>query len=265
MDRIRCLKRRPLLAAALGLVLINSSLVRADDPGEQDSRALSALEQMGSYLRSLTSYRLSASSNTDQTLETGQTVEFHHQTELAVVQPNKLQLSVENQGSKRDLTYNGKTFTLYESRTGYFASGDAPENIDLLLDRLHDHYDIQLPLVDLFRWNTDTAKDVGISSALYIGTDVLAGETCTHYAYRQPDIDWQLWIRQGSKPLPCRLVITRRDDADHPRHSVSFHWDLNKPIGAKTFEFLPPAGARKVPLVELQPRSPSAPVQGAKP
>jgi hypothetical protein len=34
---IRRLKRRPLFAALLGLVLINSSLVRADDPGEQDA------------------------------------------------------------------------------------------------------------------------------------------------------------------------------------------------------------------------------------
>jgi hypothetical protein len=265
MDRTRRINPRPLLAAVLGLMLINSPVVRADDPGEQDSRALTALEQMGTYLRSLTRFRLSAISSTDQVLETGQTVEFLHHTELVVVQPNKLQLSVDNQGAKRDLTYDGKTFTLYESRTGYFASGEAPKSIDLLLDKLHDHYDIQLPLVDLFRWNEATAKDVGISSALYIGTDVLAGETCTHYAYRQPDIDWQLWVREGSKPLPCRLVITRRDDADHPRHSVSFHWDLNKSIAAKTFEFVPPASARKVPLVELEPPSPATPAPGAQP
>ena len=87
-----------------------------------------------------------------------------------------------------------------------------------------------------------------------IGDDTLDGKACTHYAYRQPDIDWQLWIRQGPQPLPCRMVISRRDSAEQPRHSIDYHWQLDGAIKPQAFEFVPPAGARVVPLQQLQPQ-----------
>jgi len=221
---------------------------------ELDPKALTALEQMGGYLRSLQQFRIDAHSHTDQVLENGQTIEFSHQTRLLAMQPDKLQVSVESDGSRRSLFYNGKRFTLYDSRNGYFASQDAPADIGGLLDQLSERYGIELPLADLFRWNPATAKEVGISSALLIGRDTIDGQTCTHYAYRQPDIDWQLWIRQGAQPLPCRLVISRRDTAEQPRHSVNYQWQLNSPPAPKDFEFTPPAGARSVPLQQLEPQ-----------
>lgn len=237
------------LITVLGLSLAALHGQAAD--AELDRQALDALPRMGSYLRALPHFRISAQSHTDQQLENGQTLEFQHHTELRAVQPDKLQVTVESQGQTRSLYFNGQTFTLYSSANGYFAHGPAPASIDRLLDRLNERYSIQLPLADLFRWNTSTASDIGIISAVLIGDETLDGERCTHYAYRQSDIDWQLWVRNGEQPLPCRLVISRRDDPERPRHSVDLHWDLKRPIPAKAFEFTPPAGARRVPLREI--------------
>lgn len=218
---------------------------------ELEPRALVALDQMGAYLRSLQQFRLDASSHTDQVLENGQVVEFSHQARLLARQPDKLQVSLESDGKRRSLFYDGKRFTLYDSRSGYFASQAAPADISGLLDQLSERYGIELPLADLFRWHPGTAKDVGISSALLIGNETIDGNACTHYAYRQPDIDWQLWVRQGPRPLPCRLVISRRDTPEQPRHSVNYHWQLDRGIKPQDFEFVPPPGARAVPLQQL--------------
>lgn len=232
-------------------LLLSASCAWAE---EIDPKALSALEQMGSYLRTLQQFRINASSQTDQVLDNGQVVEFNHQTHLLAVQPDKLQVSVETDGSRRSLFYNGKVFTLYDSRSGYFANQAAPSNIGQLLDQLSERYGIELPLADLFRWAPGTAKDVGISNAVMIGGDLIEGQACTHYAYRQPDIDWQLWVRQGPQPLPCRLVISRRDTPEQPRHSVNYQWVLNPLVNSRDFEFTPPAGARSVPLQQLEPK-----------
>jgi hypothetical protein len=221
---------------------------------ELELRALVALDQMGAYLRSLQQFRLDASSHTDQVLENGQVVEFSHQARLLARQPDKLQVSLESDGKRRSLFYDGKRFTLYDSRSGYFASQAAPADISGLLDQLSERYGIELPLADLFRWHPGTAKDVGISSALLIGNETIDGNACTHYAYRQPDIDWQLWVRQGPRPLPCRLVISRRDTPEQPRHSVNYHWQLGRGIKPQDFEFVPPPGARAVPLQQLGPQ-----------
>ena len=79
---------------------------------ELDPKALTALEQMGGYLRSLQQFRIDAHSHTDQVLDNGQTIEFSHQTRLAAMQPDKLQVSVESDGERRSLFYNGKAFPL---------------------------------------------------------------------------------------------------------------------------------------------------------
>ncbi|MGY2198043.1 DUF2092 domain-containing protein [Pseudomonas gingeri] len=245
---------RHALITLLGLMLCGGPVRAADS--ELNANALNALQRMGTYLRSLTHFRISASSHTDQILDSGQTLEFSHRTELQAVQPDKLQITVSNGELTRSLYYNGQTFVLYNSRHGYFARSEAPPRIDQLLDQLNERYGIELPLADLFRWNSTTAAEVGIDTALYIGSEQVDGETCTHYAYRQPDIDWQLWVRDGDQPLPCRLVISRRDLAEQPRHSVDFHWDLKRPSPASAFEFNPPAGALAVPLRALDAAQP---------
>jgi len=218
---------------------------------ERDPQALGALQAMGKYLHGLSHFTLAADSETDQTLDTGQVVEFHHRTDMLVVQPDKLHVSVQQPTSARQFFYDGKQFALYDGQYGYYTNGPAPATIDALLDEINARYGIELPLADLFRWSTTTADEVGISDALVIGDERLNGYTCTHYAYRQPDVDWQLWMRKGAEPLPCRLVISRRDVPERPRHSVDFEWDLEHVPATGSFAFVPPANAHQVPLQRL--------------
>ncbi|MCU1769488.1 DUF2092 domain-containing protein [Pseudomonas protegens] len=237
------------LAALLGLLWAGAPLHAAD---ELEPRALGALQQMGSYLRSLREFAIQADSVTDQLLESGQAVEFRHHTELLAQRPDRLRVSVESQGARRSLYYDGEAFTLYDSRGPYYARAPAPASIDALVQRLSDNYGIELPLADLFRWDADTAQKVGLTSALYIASETLGDQRCAHYAFRQSDIDWQLWLREGPRPLPCRLVISRRDSPEQPRHSVDYRWQLKPAPSAASFAFKPPAGATQVPLRRLE-------------
>ena len=45
-----------------------------------------------------------------------------------------------------------------------------------------------------------------------VGPSVVGGVTCEQYAFRQADIDWQIWIQLGDYPLPRRLVATTTTD-----------------------------------------------------
>lgn len=231
-----------------GLLLALALHAHAGDPSAIEPAAVQALKQMGSYLRSLKQFGVEARSQTDQVLDNGQTVEFRHTTRLLAQQPDKLLVSVDNQGIHRTLYYNGKRFTLYQSPSPYYASAPAPANINALIDLLNSRYGIELPLADLFRWNANTVRQAGLRSAVLIGSETLDGQRCDHYALRQDAIDWQLWLREGEQRLPCRLTITRRDIPEQPRHSVDFTWQLTPAISAHSFDFDPPAGAQEVPL-----------------
>lgn len=236
-------------------LLLGLCLASGAQAAERDPQALKVLETMGTYLHGLPHFALGADSETDQTLDSDQVVEFHHRTDVLVVQPDKLQISVQQPTSARQFFYDGKQFALYDGQYGYYTNGPAPATIDALMDDIAARYGIELPLADLFRWGKTTADEVGISDALVIGDEQLNGYTCTHYAYRQPDVDWQLWVRKGPAPLPCRLVISRRDVPERPRHSVDFDWDLDRVPAPGSFTFVPPANAHQVPLQRLAPPS----------
>jgi hypothetical protein len=244
-----------LVVGLIGLGGMTFNAVAADEsvaaPAEKDPRALKVLQDVGAYLRTLKHIHLNATSDTDQVLDNGQTVQFNKLTELIATQPNKLRISVADGPHRRTLFYNGKHFVLFDQGQRFYAEGPAPANIDALLDDMNTRYGVVLPLADLFRWTSGTADEVGISSALYITDQDIDGQLCAHYAFRQPDVDWQLWVHPGPRPLPCQLVITRQDVEGKPRHSIRYHWINDKEAPASAFEFSPPAGTRPVPLREI--------------
>ena len=75
---------------------------------------------------------------------------------------------------------------------------------------------------DLFEWGTPAAPVDKIESAMNAGQDFIGKDSCDHYAFRQGNFDWQIWITTGAKPLPRKLVITNRADEARPQ-SVSYH------------------------------------------
>jgi hypothetical protein len=208
---------------------------------------------MGTFLRGLKHLHLSADSDTDQVLDNGQTIQFSYRTELIASAPDKLRVSVIDGPYRKTLFYNGKRFVLFDQGQRYYASGEAPSTIHALLEDMNQRYGVVLPLADLFRWNATAAQEVGISTALYINDQEIDGRLCAHYAYRQPGVDWQLWVHLGPRPLPCQLVIVRQDAEALPRHSVRYQWIEDPPAPASAFEFVPPAGVHAVPLREMAP------------
>ena len=241
------------LAVSLLTLFVSSTSLHAEEqaPAEKDPRALKVLQDMGSYLRTLKHLHLIASSDTDQVLDNGQAIQFSYHTELLATPPDKLRVSVVDGPHRKTLFYNGKRFALFDQDQRYYASGDAPPTIDALLGDMSNRYGVVLPLADLFRWSATSADEVGISSALYINDQEVDGQLCAHYAYRQPGVDWQLWVHLGPRPMPCQLVIVRQDAQGMPRHSVRYRWIDDKPAPASAFDFVPPAGVQAVPLREV--------------
>ena len=52
-----------------------------------------------------------------------------------------------------------------------------------------------------------------------LGLSDVGGITCEHYAFRQPGLDWQVWIQLGDHPLPKKLVLTTTTDDARPQHT----------------------------------------------
>lgn len=215
---------------------------------EMQAQAVTALNQLGSYLRTLKSFRIDADSITDAVLSTGQNVGFLHHTVLQVQRPDKVRALVTGNRAPKGLVYDGHTFVLFNNADRYYSRVPAPPTIAELIADVDRKYGVGLPLADLFYWGEHPGDDAGLTSALFLGLDRLDGKWCNHYAYQQAGLDWELWIQNGSRPLPCRFVITDTTQASRPRHAINYTWTVNPSFPASTFMFKPGPDMHRIEL-----------------
>ncbi len=240
-----------LLALASGL----SGSMHAQQASPQKSdliepAALDALNNMGAYLRSLKDFQVNAAVTSEDVLSDGEKLTFAHTTSILAVKPNKLRIEIQGDQKSRLFLYDGKTFTLFARRAGYYATTDAPPTIGELIDVVSEKYGIELPLLDLFLWGGPRASTSEITEATDFGPGDVGGITCEHYAFRQPGLDWQVWIQLGDHPLPKKLVLTTLTDDARPQHISVLTWNLAPSYNDAAFVFDPPADAHKIVFAE---------------
>jgi hypothetical protein len=216
-----------------------------------DPDAITALNDMGAYLRGLKEYQVKARVTSDDVLTDGQRIQYTSATDMLVRNPDRLLANVVNDRIERTFLYDGKSFTLWAPRVSYYATVDAPATIRELLTRLDEKYEIEMPFVDLFLWGTPKSSVADIKAATDIGPSVVENITCEQYAFRQDGLDWQIWIQKGSHPLPLKLVLTTLTDEARPQHMVVYTWNLAPSFNDAAFVFVPPPDAKKITFMDM--------------
>jgi len=216
-----------------------------------EPEAMNALNRMGTYLRTLQAFQVQANVTQEDVLTDGQKVQTSQTTTILARMPDRLMAEINGDRKKRLMLYDGKSFTLFAARAGYYATVPAPPTIGQLVDAVSDNYDIDIPLVDLFLWGGPRASTPEITSATSIGPAQVGGVSCDQYVFRQPGLDWQIWIQAGDYPLPKKLVLTTTTDEARPQHSSVLTWNLAPSFNDETFTFDPPPGANKIVFAEV--------------
>ena len=138
------------------------------------------------------------------------------------------------------MVFDGKTFSLFGKNLNSYAQIDAPGTIDELADRLKAGSGAALPAADLLLTRAYEELTAGVTDAKHIGLGVIGGVECEHLAFRTPEVDWQLWVRTGDTPIPCKYVITSKTLAGSPEYTlVVTDWRTDTPAEANAFEFRP--------------------------
>jgi hypothetical protein len=65
-------------------------------------------------------------------------------------------------------------------------------------------------------------------------TDTIAGQHCRRISIDRMQESWDVWVAQ-TPPLPCKLVIRRRDDPSAPVQTNEFTWVSDPAFTAETF------------------------------
>lgn len=211
-----------------------------------DPASVEALNKMGAYLRTLNSFELKADIVQDDVSDDGRKLQLTGQAIYKVRKPNGFTIDLISDRKVRKLYYDGKTFTLVAPRVGYYAQASAPGTIKETLAVLEDKYGVEVPLQDLFHWGEPGDGRDKLTEGFFVGPARIDGVETDQYAYSTGEIDWQVWITRGDKPLPRRIVITDTADLAQPQFQATLTWSPNASVTDADFAYTPPAGTNKI-------------------
>ncbi|HSY69606.1 MAG TPA: DUF2092 domain-containing protein [Edaphobacter sp.] len=211
-----------------------------------DPDAIDAVKKMGAYLRSLKVFQVQGDVTHDDVLEDGLIVQSNSKIDMLTAKPDRMRVEVTGDDKQRLYLYDGKTFTAWGKLTNYYATVPAPPTIPELFQQVQEKFDIELPLIDLFKWGTNEDDINKIKTAIDAGPTTVEGVTCEQYVFHQEGVDWQVWIQLGDYPLPRRLVITTLTDEARPQHTITLAWNLAPSFNDAAFVFDPPPDAKRI-------------------
>ncbi|MDF2900423.1 MAG: hypothetical protein K0Q62_482 [Phenylobacterium sp.] len=238
-----CLLAAPVSAAAQAQAAAPAA---STTPAAVDPAALKALEVMGAYLRTLTSFEMKADILADEVTADGRKLQIGSTVTYKARKPSQLAIDTVSDRKLRKLYYDGKQLTLYAPRNGYYAQASAPPTIRETLDVLNEKYGVEVPLEDLFRWGEPGDSRDALTRGFYVGPARIGGVETDQYAYSTGDVDWQVWITRGDKPVPRKIVITSLFDDAQPQFSATMDWNTAPSLKDADFTFTPPADAKSI-------------------
>jgi len=222
-----------------------------------DPQAAEILKQMCNYLEGLRQFSFQADNTEDVLLTSGQRIQYGKSVTVYVRRPNRIR--ADSVGDKNDgqFFYDGKTITLMDRRKNFYTSIDAPPEINAALDHAIHAFNLRAPLADLIHTKGYEYLTDEVLSGHYEGLHKVQGILCHHLAFRQKDVDWQLWIENSHTPLPRKFIIT-----DKKAHGLQFtallsKWNTSAALEDSLFTFVPPEKAEKIGMLPAVAPAPS--------
>lgn len=248
MNDVYCFAKRFVSVVALaGLVSAGWSEVIHAQPTGIEPQAEKLLRRMSDYLASRQQFTLKAESTLEAVLTSGQKLQYDSPATLMVSRPNKLRAHRKGDIANQEFFYDGKTLTLFNPRENLYATATAPATLDETLDFAREKLDIFAPAAELLYKNAAERMLKDSSAGFVVGPSVIGGVKCTHLAFRGAEVDWQIWIEDGDKPLPRKFVLTSTKVTGAPQFTVSMrNWDVAPKLTDREFSFAPPKGAKKI-------------------
>ena len=227
-----------------------------------EPKAGEVLRQMCDYLKNLPQFSVQAEVTEDVLLTSGQRIQYARSVEASVRRPDRMRAESVGDRDNRQLVYDGKTITLMDRSKNFYTTITAPPEIDAALDHGVQAFNLRAPLADLIYTKSYEYLTAGALSGFYAGLSKVQGVPCHHLAFRQKDIDWQIWIENSPTPAPRKFLITDKTAQGLQFTAVFTRWNTSPQFEEGLFTFVAPEKAEKIDI--LPAAAPAPPKKGQK-
>lgn len=242
-------KKVPLLTVVTILVVGLAALPSISRSTESsiDPQADQVLRKMSDYLSSLQQFSVQTQNTLEDTLDSGNRVDYEVAAKVVIKRPDKLRAERSGDVVDQVFFYDGKSLTLYSPSDKVYATEPAPGTIEEMFDFTRESLGLIIPVADLVYRNAYPLLMQDVTLAVVIGKSVISGVTCEHLLFSRPGVDFQVWVADSGPPLPYKYVIT--DTGTPTKLSISTvmsAWDTAPSVVDDRFSFVPPKEAKLI-------------------
>ena len=229
--------------AVLAILAAGASSAR----GEVNPDADEILRSMSSFLGETKAFSLATQISNEVITREGEKLQLNSSATVVLRRPSGLYLARQGRFADVELFFDGKRVVVHGKGLNAYVEREVTGSNDELLVALESELGLDLPGADLLVEDPYAVLVQGITSSSYHGTAYVQGVECHHLSFREDEVDWQLWVATGDRPLPMKYVITTKWLTGAPQYSVEMHdWNFAPSIPADRFTFSPPDGAAKL-------------------
>ena len=231
---------------------IKNEQKNVDSQSQVDPKVIALLQGMGELLASSKQFSFSALTLKEQVLPTGQKLQYDANIHVDIKRPNAFLGKMSSGAKNKNLFYDGKSLTLLDLNNNFYATTEAPGNIDDTLDFVMDKYGVSMPLADFLFADINATLTENIQSGFYVALTEVNGTKAHHLAFTQENVDWQIWINAEGQPSPVKFVINYKNKTSEPQFMAFFQdWNLAPSLKTTDFNFQPSKEMVKIEFIEV--------------
>lgn len=214
------------------------------------------LLRMANFLAHAPRFSVSVDAGYDVLQESGEKIEFGETLKITANRPNQLHVDAKQSDGDRHLVlYDGKDITAFTPSQGVYAQTPKTGGIDAAVMYFLKDLKMRLPLAVLLISRFPEEIENRTRTLEYVEKTEIQGAPAHHLAGRTDTVDYQVWIAQGTRPLPLRVVLTYRNADGQPQFRAQLNdWNLSPVVEDAQFTFAPPEGARKIAFLAEVPQ-----------
>jgi hypothetical protein len=223
---------------------------------ESQAKANAILMRMADFLSGAQRFSVSVNGGYDAVQKSGQKIEFGETRKVILSRPDRLRVEGERSDGAKILTvFTGKEIMLTDAASNVYATALQPGGLDETIIYFVKDLGMRLPLAMLLISQLPAELKDRVRSVEYVEKTNIQGAVSHHLAARGDTVDFQVWVADGDKPFPQRVVITYKKAKGQPQFWADLSdWSLAPAITDSTFLAKPPDGAQKVAFAAQLPR-----------
>jgi hypothetical protein len=242
--------------ASMPIDFVSSALAApasTDSARAASANAKNSLKAMSNYMASQKAISFDYDSQLEVVSKQNQKLGLASSGAITLNRPDKVRVTRHGGFANVEFVFDGTTVKMLGKDANLYSQLDSPGTIDQLVDVLRDKYKRPVPGADLLMSNVYDQLMPEVVDAKDLGSGVINGVECDHFAFRTKDVDWQMWVAQGPRPYPCRYVITSPHVNGSPQYTIDVRsWKTGQDVAADRFTLDIPAGAKKLNPGEIK-------------